>query len=62
LIGIEPNTTWPGAGLAEADRRGAPLLTLQPGAEFTTTVRLHVFKPNGAIRGVDAAGFAATES
>ena len=56
LIGLEPNTTWPGAGLAEADRRGAPLLTLQPGAEISTTVRLHVFKPDSAIRGVDPEG------
>jgi hypothetical protein len=61
LIGIEPNTTWPGAGLAEADRRGARLLTLQPGAEITTVVRLHVFKPEGAIRGVDANGLAVSE-
>lgn len=61
LIGIEPNTTWPGAGLAEADRRGARLLTLQPGAEITTAVRLHVFEPEGAIRGVDANGFAVSE-
>ena len=62
LIGIEPNTTWPGAGLAEADRRGASLLTLEPGVEITTTVRLHVFKPSGAVRGVDPNGLAVTES
>jgi hypothetical protein len=56
LIGLEPNTTWPGTGLADADRRGGRLLTLQPGATITATVRLHVFKPEGAILGVDASG------
>jgi hypothetical protein len=58
LIGIEPNTTWPATGLAQADRRGGRLLALQPGAEIATTVRLHVFKPQGAILTVDAAGLA----
>jgi hypothetical protein len=62
LIGLEPNTTWPGSGLADADRRGGRLLTLQAGTEVTTTVRLHVFKPDGAIRGVDAKGFAVSRS
>lgn len=56
LIGVEPNTTWPANGLAEADRRGGRLLTLQPGTEVTTTIRLHVFKPNGAVLGIDANG------
>ena len=56
LIGLEPNTTWPGTGLADADRRGGRLMTLQPGAEITATVRLHVFKPEGAVLGVDASG------
>lgn len=56
LIGLEPNTTWPANGLAEADRRGARLLTLQPGAEVSAWIRLHVFKPKGALRGVDAQG------
>jgi hypothetical protein len=56
LIGLEPNTTWPAYGLADADRRGGRLLTLQPGAEIAATVRLHVFKPAGALRGVDANG------
>jgi hypothetical protein len=60
LIGIEPNTTWPANGLADAARRGGPLLTLQPGAEIAATVRLHVFKPAGAIHRVDANGRAAT--
>ena len=56
LIGLEPNTTWPAYGLADADRRGGRLLTLRPGDEIATTVRLHVFKPAGALRGVDANG------
>jgi hypothetical protein len=58
LIGLEPNTTWPGNGLADTARRGAPLLTLQPGAEISATVRLNVFKPSGAVLGVDADGYA----
>jgi hypothetical protein len=58
LLGLEPNTTWPGNGLSEADRRGARLLTLRPGAEVRAWIRLHVFKPRGAIRGVDAEGHA----
>jgi hypothetical protein len=56
LIGIEPNTTWPGNGLADTAQRRAPLLTLQPGVEISATVRLHVFKPNGPVLGVDADG------
>ncbi|HVY50180.1 MAG TPA: hypothetical protein VHA07_01325 [Devosia sp.] len=58
LIGVEPSTTWPGNGLAEALRRQAPLLTLQPGTEIETAVRLHVFKPGGPVRAVDAKGCA----
>jgi hypothetical protein len=61
LIGLEPNTTWPANGLADAVRRGAPLLTLNPGAEVNTTVRLNVFKPEGAILDVDEDGFAIIE-
>jgi hypothetical protein len=57
LIGVEPNTTWPGNGLAEALRRRAPLLTLQPNAEIAATVRLHVFKPGGPVQGVYEKGF-----
>lgn len=56
LIGMEPNTTWPATGLADANRRGGRLMTLQPGTEITTAVRLHVFKPEGSIQDVDAAG------
>jgi hypothetical protein len=62
LIGVEPNSTWPANGLADAARRGGRLLTLQPGAEMTATVRLHVFKPHGAIRSVDAKGQAVSET
>ena len=56
MLGLEPNTTWPGNGLSEADRRGARLLTLRPGAEVRAWIRLHVFKPRGGVRGVDAVG------
>jgi hypothetical protein len=58
LIGLEPNTTIPAAGLAEAARRGGRLLTLAPGEEVGTVVRLHVLRPTGPIRGVDAVGCA----
>jgi hypothetical protein len=58
LIGIEPNSTWPANGLADAARRGGRLLTLQPGAEVIATVRLNVFKPQGSVLGVDAKGYA----
>ncbi len=56
LIGMEPNTTWPATGLADANRRGGRLLTVQPGAEIATRISLHVFEPEGPVRGVDAAG------
>jgi hypothetical protein len=56
LLGVEPSTSWPGTGLADIARRGQPLLTLTPGREITTELRLQVFKPTGAVRGVDDAG------
>ncbi|HZT18092.1 MAG TPA: hypothetical protein VFA23_01755 [Dongiaceae bacterium] len=56
LIGVEPNTTWPANGLAEAERCGGRLLALQPGTELSATVRLQVFKPHGPVRGVRADG------
>ncbi len=56
LIGLEPNTTCSASGLADAARRGKRLLTLQPGVPLTATIRLHVFKPTGAVRGVDPEG------
>ncbi len=49
LIGLEPNSTASANGLADAQRRGGRLLTLQPGVEMTATVNLQVFKPNGAV-------------
>ncbi|HEX6118733.1 MAG TPA: hypothetical protein VFZ03_04720, partial [Dongiaceae bacterium] len=56
LIGLEPNTTRLAYGLAEAAKRGARLLTLVPGVPVSATVRLHVFKPAGAISGIDREG------
>jgi hypothetical protein len=56
LIGVEPNTTWPANGLAEAEERGGRLLTLVPGKDVTAQVRLQVFKPSGAVRGVNPDG------
>jgi len=56
MIGIEPNTTRSGSGLADAKARGTGLLTLEPGAELSTELRLHVFEPNGRISGVDGDG------
>lgn len=56
LIGLEPNSTCSANGLADAERRGERLLILQPGATLSATIRLQVFKPNGAVRGVDAEG------
>lgn len=56
VIGIEPNTTMPGLGLAEARRRGANLLRLGQGEEASTELRLHVFKPAGRITDVSAHG------
>jgi hypothetical protein len=56
LIGLEPNTTWPGNGLADVARRGGPLLELKPGAEINATVRLHVSAIGAPIDGIDAEG------
>ena len=56
LIGVEPSTSWPATGLADIDRRGGPLLTLKPGDVVRTTLRLHVFRPQGPVQGVDARG------
>lgn len=49
LIGIEPNTTPCGLGLGEAARRGAALLRLESGQEFTGAIHLRVFRPSGPI-------------
>ena len=62
LIGLEPNSSWPGNGLADVARRRARLVTLQPGGELRSWVRLHVFKPKGAILGVDENGRALPRS
>jgi hypothetical protein len=48
LIGIEPNTTPCGLGLAQAKLRGAPLLRLEPGQRLTSGISLRVFKPQPA--------------
>jgi hypothetical protein len=56
LIGLEPNTTGLGAGLAEAERRGERLLVLQPGIAVDAIVRLHVCGPRGTITGVNREG------
>jgi hypothetical protein len=56
LIGLEPNTTWPGNGLADTARRGADLMTLEPGDVRRATVRLQVLRADRPIAGVDAAG------
>jgi hypothetical protein len=56
LIGLEPNSTCSANGLADAQRRGGRLLTLQPGMEMQASIRLHVFKPNGEVAGIGADG------
>jgi hypothetical protein len=56
LIGLEPNSTELGYGLAEARRRGARLLTLQPRRPTQAFIRLHVFKPTGPVQGIFADG------
>ncbi len=45
LIGIEPNTSPCGLGLAESKRRGSPLLRLDPGQSYTADIALRVFQP-----------------
>lgn len=56
LIGLEPNTTCFGGGIAEASRRGENLLRLEPGKTVKATIRLQVFKPKGPVTGIDATG------
>jgi hypothetical protein len=56
LIGIEPNTTRPALGIAEAKARGGALLRLHPGSTLHTTLRLHVFQPTGPIAALDSGG------
>lgn len=56
LIGLEPSSTELAYGLAEAHRRAARLLTLEPGIPVEAIIRLHVFKPSGSVRNVDSRG------
>lgn len=56
LIGLEPNTTRPAYGLARARARGGSALHLDPGASLTTTLRLQVLEPRGAISSVSRDG------
>ena len=56
LIGLEPSSTRLAYGLAEAQRRGARLLILQPKSEQSATIRLHVGKPSGVVHGVGSDG------
>jgi hypothetical protein len=56
MIGIEPSTTLSGAGLADAKARGTGLLTLVPGAEVSTELRLHVLRPSARICRIDRDG------
>ncbi len=56
LIGLEPNTTRSGMGLADARRRGSHLLRLDPGQELSTELRLQVFRPAGRISALDGDG------
>jgi hypothetical protein len=48
LIGIEPNTTWPGNGLMDTCRRGGRLLTLNPNRTMSAWIRLRAFEPESA--------------
>ena len=50
LIGIEPNTTKPASGLAQAKAGGGMLLSLKPGGHYRTWLKLRVFRPQGPIR------------
>ncbi|HVY98915.1 MAG TPA: hypothetical protein VHA35_05400 [Dongiaceae bacterium] len=56
LIGLEPNTTWPGNGLADTARRGAELMQLRPGDLRRSAVRLHILQAPGPISGIDPTG------
>ena len=56
LLGIEPNTTWPGNGLADAQRRGGRLLPLYPHEPVSSWIRLTVFEPDDAPVSTDSDG------
>lgn len=49
LIGIEPSTTMPAYGLAQAQAKGGRLLRLEPGSRHRAWLRLRVFQPQGRI-------------
>lgn len=50
LLAIEPCTTPCALGLAEAKRRGLPLLRLDPGQSYTGHIALRVFQPTSQAR------------
>jgi hypothetical protein len=56
LIAIGPNSSWPASGLAEVEEQGGRLLNLTPGKDVIAEIRLQVFKPGGAVRGVNPDG------
>lgn len=56
LIGLEPCSTRSGLGLADAVQNGVRLVELVPGKPTTASVRLHVFHPDGPVKGVDPSG------
>lgn len=45
LIGVEPCSTWPATGLANARAAGAPLVPLAPGTPVTARIALRAFTP-----------------
>lgn len=56
VIGIEPNTTMPGMGLASAKLRNSNLQRLNPGEDLCAELRLHVFRPSGPVTEIDPSG------
>lgn len=49
LIGVEPSTTKPAYGLAQAKAKGGQLLRLEPGSRHRAWLRLRVFRPHGPV-------------
>jgi len=45
LIGVEPCSTWPATGMADALAAGAPLVPLFPGTPATARIALRAFTP-----------------
>jgi hypothetical protein len=56
MVGIEPCTTRSAAGLADARARKTGLLSVQPGNQLSTELRLHVLQPKRAAAGVGVEG------